>query len=775
MISTLETPPLSRRLVATLCLLIGSGCLTAAEPTVRNLNVRGLQIGGTTTITIDGDDLGKAPGFFTRGKVPKLLLPFPAKQTLKPGHTDKRAEFEVALDDTIAPGLYHLRAVTEAGVSLPVVIGVDRLPQKPIGPSIEAPAAVHGTISGPSIAETSFTGKANQKITLEIEAERIGSKLRPIIHLYNAKKLQLAWAWGTPALSGDARLEATLPADGIYTIAVHDAEYAGQAPGHFRLKVGEFGYIDQVFPPVAGKDTKSVELLGSANVRIDLPKATGHFALLDFPKAGTWTGPRPWVEVSSRPEFMKPSEPGKTLELPDGPVAVSGKLGTPNEEDRYKVAVKPNTKVRFEVFAERIGSPIDAALVIRNEAGGVLAQAEDSPGTLDPVLEYTVPDKVTSVIVGVVDSAGRGGPRAIYRLVIDPVKADGMGDFKLTTPTQRLALPAGGRAIVPVFVDRRGYVGKIDLIAEELPAGVQLVGTTISPDADGTLVTVMAGEMQAAAITEWKGRGADGALRDVVLKGHPLERLQPWLAAEFAIAPTSTKASDFTIDWKNLAADAGLSPAGKLALPVTVKRLDPAAPVRLTLLSSQNQPDLARAIRPEKPVNELAAKVSDSEMSLLIPPELPAYSYQLAVQAELLSADKQKVLATAVTPVRNFPVKLPVSLKADVPKLDAKLDAKTGATIEWKGTVARLNGFAGDIQVSLTGLPAGVPVPAPVTVKAAETTFAVKIALPPTTPPGEVKLKLSASVEPDAKQPNIRVKSRDVEVLLSVIAAPPPK
>ena len=119
---------------------------------------------------------------------------------------------------------------------------------------------------------------------------------------------------------------------------------------------------------------------------------------------------------------------------------------------------------------------------------------------------------------------------------------------------------------------------------------------------------------------------------------------------------------------------------GCATLPVTVKRTDPAAPVRLTLLTSQappltnDQPDPNRALRPEKPV-ELAAKASDSEMSLVIPAELQADSYQVAVQAELLSANKQKVLATAVTAVRTLPVKLPVSLKADKAKIDANLDA----------------------------------------------------------------------------------------------------
>src|ERR1700722_2821112 len=213
-----------------LCFLFFCTPIIAAEPTVRNLNVRGLQVGGTTTITVDGDDFGKAP---------KLLLPCNAKQILKSGSTDKQAVFDVSLDDTIAPGLYHLRLITENGASLPVIIGIDRLPQKPLTKAIDSlPAAIHGTVSGSAVVETTFPGKANEKITIEVEAQRLGSKLRPIIHLYGPKKLQLDWAWGTPNLSGDARLETTLPESGTYTIAVHDAEYATPGPGYFRLKVG---------------------------------------------------------------------------------------------------------------------------------------------------------------------------------------------------------------------------------------------------------------------------------------------------------------------------------------------------------------------------------------------------------------------------------------------------------------------------------------------------------------------------------------------------------
>src|SRR5262245_13104437 len=107
---------------------IFAGGLRAVEPAIRNVNIRGLQLGGSTSLVIDGDDLGKEP---------RLLLPFSAKPTLKPGGTDKQATFDVTLENEVDPGYHHLRVVTEGGVSLPVVVGVDRLPQRLFAPSVE--------------------------------------------------------------------------------------------------------------------------------------------------------------------------------------------------------------------------------------------------------------------------------------------------------------------------------------------------------------------------------------------------------------------------------------------------------------------------------------------------------------------------------------------------------------------------------------------------------------------------------------------------------------
>ncbi|MEI7685877.1 MAG: hypothetical protein WCL32_12690, partial [Planctomycetota bacterium] len=82
--------------------------LWAVEPTIRNVNVRGLTIEGATTLIVDGDDLGEAP---------KLFLPFPAKQELHPKSTAKQATFTVTLAGDVIPGYYQMRLANEHGVS----------------------------------------------------------------------------------------------------------------------------------------------------------------------------------------------------------------------------------------------------------------------------------------------------------------------------------------------------------------------------------------------------------------------------------------------------------------------------------------------------------------------------------------------------------------------------------------------------------------------------------------------------------------------------------
>ena len=214
----------------------------------------------------------------------------------------------------------------------------------------------------------------------------------------------------------------------------------------------------------------------------------------------------------------------------------------------------------------------------------------------------------------------------------------------------------------------------------------------------------------------------------------------------------------------------------KLVLPIKCERTNVKTSVKLALLTSQamplvnNQPDPNKAIRQEKPI-EIAANVGNGDVTALVPVDLAAPSYDLTIQAELLAADK-KVLATTFAPVQRMAVRLPVIVKLDGPsRIEAPYDGKKATTLKISGKIERLAGIKSEVALALTGLPMGAKADT-VSVKVDATDFVVNVTLPPTVLAGEIKgVKLSGSFAPYAKQPALRVRSRDVE-LTFILKAP---
>lgn len=217
-------------IAAALILCLWTGAADARAPEVRNINVRGLQVSGTTTLILDGVELLPAPRVFVDGNAVEAVV--------DPSSTATRLVVAIKLVDQIVPGVAQLRVATADGFSNSSLVAIDRLPQVLFAEQVAAlPSALHGTIGGSVTVRTMFSGKAGEDVIIEAEARRLGSKLRPVLHVFDAKRLQIAWASPTSTLSGDARLRLKLPADGTYSIELHDAQYAPPGPGFFRLKV----------------------------------------------------------------------------------------------------------------------------------------------------------------------------------------------------------------------------------------------------------------------------------------------------------------------------------------------------------------------------------------------------------------------------------------------------------------------------------------------------------------------------------------------------------
>ena len=220
-----------------LALLVCAASLRAAPPVVTGVDLRGLQIGKPTTLVITGTDLLPNPRLLTTARI--------AKQTLKEGAKPERIALEIELAPGSQPGLENWWLVTDNGVSARSVLATDAMPQTVFAEKVASlPVALHGTIAASQVREVTFPGKAGQEIICEVEAQRIESKLRPVLKLYGPGNALLKWSLPLTALRGDTRFEVKLPADGEYRLTVNDLQFAAAAPAHFRLKIGQWSYAD---------------------------------------------------------------------------------------------------------------------------------------------------------------------------------------------------------------------------------------------------------------------------------------------------------------------------------------------------------------------------------------------------------------------------------------------------------------------------------------------------------------------------------------------------
>ena len=592
----------------------------AAAPRVSSVNIRGLQIGGTTTIAVSGTDLVPNPRL-------SMFVPI-ARQTLRPNATATRVEFDVTLDRQVEPGIYNLWLSSAGGISQPVVVAADHLPQQPFAAEVTAfPVALHGEVFASSKLRTSFHGKAGQTIVFEVEAQRLGGKLRPVLHLYDRNNKHLAWSMPEPGLRGDTRLETTLSADGTYTLELHDLQYAAPAPNHFRLKIGSWQYADLVFPPAVRRNKEgALQLLGNVPDRKQVTFIhTGNRLAIAAPwlDAAASSGLRPTVIVSDFPESLEVAPPdGELQALPSVPGAISGRLTAPGEQDGFRLTVEPGDKLRFEVFADRVGAPMDSVLELQNEQGARLAINDDTAGSADSLIDYTVPANVTTLIANVRDANGGGGDRCIYRIAVTPLERT-PDDFQLSLEEQHHSIAAGDRKVARVAAVRNGYGGPIRIAFDDLPAGVQVQGGVIPSGTNATLLTLHgAGNDIAHVLTTVRGIGTTDSgpiIRYASDANHPLNRMQPWLGSEVAVALGQPTGIDFVADWGRLASDSRLVLGGTFSAPIQCRRpVGFDGPVRLTLLSSQiapltrGRPDPNHTIRIE--TSELAADANAQKM-----------------------------------------------------------------------------------------------------------------------------------------------------------------
>ena len=542
----------------------------AAPPTHRvdEISPLGVRRGFTTELTLHGSLLSGNP---------RLVAPFRFVEEKPPPTGSDASTFKTRLtvDPETLLGIYPVRVLTDEGLSNPFALAIGQLPQIPEKEDnndykmkaqfVALPTVIEGRLPQGDHDNFRFRGEEGQRIVASLEAAEIGSGIDPGRLSLVSLDRHFSSALTDPSIK--------LPKDDDYLFFLSRpsrSEIKG-GPPVYRLTIGELPMALEIYPWGGRRgETIRVELRGGPVgvgkvVPVTLDPLPGESIVrLRVPSHMPGPDGRPldfeWLTplvVSDLPERLEPTAADAPPLRAVAPVVFNGRIDPIGDEDRFTLSVTPGQRLRAEVAAGDLGSPLMAVLIVLDARGKELHKVNNKyydrtcfrkiEGfeyfSIDPSVEFTVPDGQTEVTLVVHDyfsdplsfvfdrgrsvkQIERGGLGFVYRLTVVPVEPR----FAVGLNDAQVSVPKGGTAAVGVSVTRQGYRGPITLRVTNAPPGL-----TVRPGSIAEGQTVGAFTVTAAPDSTFaplfldvigEGRGPEGPITarasKVIFFGEPM-------------------------------------------------------------------------------------------------------------------------------------------------------------------------------------------------------------------------------------------------------------
>jgi hypothetical protein len=466
-------------------------------PALAGLDPPGVTVGETAEWTITGRGLSRVERLLISGTGIEVVA-------IRPD-SDESLRITVRAAAGAEPGFRELRAVGPGGISNLLMFRVDHLPQSREAEPNDDPgeanslalnSAVAGVIGPLDLDHFAFQGRAGQRVTIEVEAWRLGSPTVPVATLFAPGGTSLARSRPLRDGGHDCRLSFVLPGRGRFLVQVRDALYRGGESARYRLRIDDAPFATGLFP-LGGRRGETIDVTATGgNLEEPWRKAV---TLADEPgtiidpgpiagPAGPMLAPARLV-VGARPEVNESPDGSTPTRLPIGATA-NGRIDRPGEVDRYVVAVKAGDMIRVEVQAAALGSWLDSVVTLDDVHGIRIAEDDDrggpnraaggnSPGTRDSRLEFEARAD-GELTIAITDRFGDGGPEYAYRLTAAPpwpdfavtLRLGGPGSSAQPDNAGALNLSPGTTVPIRFQVEADGRPGPITVRADGLPPGV---------------------------------------------------------------------------------------------------------------------------------------------------------------------------------------------------------------------------------------------------------------------------------------------------------------
>lgn len=548
-----------------LAMLTSLSAFGQPPPELNTVFPAGGQAGKTVEVTVSGSTLQGLKSLHCN--VPRIRC-----EQLEP------ARFRLSIPEGTLPGLYDVWGVGNNGVSAPRTFAIgnraEQMESEPIDSMSVASivplnVVINGRVDKPGDTDHfRFEAKEGQRVVLECWGERIDSRLRAVLAIFDATGKRLAVNRGYFGI--DPLIDFRVPADGLYVIKVQDLTLSGSAEHYYRLDIDTGPRVAFSVPSVVQRGKASRVTLygwnltpqdisknppagttdGNPSTRAAVQDGFDHIEVAIPPSLAEASWPLPVrlqpaqavLAESAFPFHLPGSHAPVIIGVTDVPVVLDrddnhspasaqeisvpselgGQLIAGNEHDLFAIQARRGEVLYIEALGQRIGSPVDLQVVVLDPSGErELAQFGDETRNiggpfptshLDPAGRWVCPvDGRYLISVRNLIGGLQSDPRRTYRLSVRREEPD----FQIVAVPRRadpagLNVPRGGREVLDLLAFRcRGCNGPIRVSAKDLPVGVECPDVWIGPGVERTTIVVSADRNAAGLFGQLKLEGVE--------------------------------------------------------------------------------------------------------------------------------------------------------------------------------------------------------------------------------------------------------------------------
>lgn len=424
----------------------------------------------------------------------------------------------VTIEAGAAPGDRELRLVAGQGLTNPVLFEVGLLPEvaqhEPTArldsaDTLDVPVLINGQIMPGDTDFHRFRARKGQRLVITTRARSLVPYLadavpgwfQAVVTLHDEQGREVAFA-DDYRFDPDPVLLYETPEDGEYLLEIRDSIYRGREDFVYRISVSEQPFITWMFPlgGRVGGDTKTI--IGGWNlpaelVRLDTRPGADHIRHARWRWDAGISNPMAYaVDDLHDCSEVEPNDTAARAQQIAPAIVVNGRISRPGDVDSFRFEAAAGEQIVAEVYARRLGSPLDALLRLTDATGRLLAWNDDhedrSMGLMthhaDSYLSFGI-EQAGSYALHLSDVQGHGGDEYGYRLRIGP----GRPDFALRMTPASLSVIAGRSAAFTVHALRRdGFDGEIEVVLSDPPPGFSLTGMLIPAGQDAVRMTLSA-------------------------------------------------------------------------------------------------------------------------------------------------------------------------------------------------------------------------------------------------------------------------------------------